>query len=153
MGPIAYIDSSALLKLAIRERETSALEADLASRVGLVTSRLAALECRRAARRLPHKVLLALDDVLDAVYLLDLTVANLDAAAAMSPPALRSLDAIHLATALSIADPDLEVITYDDRLADAARAAGLAVVQPGRSHNGGPGVQSSKACPETVLRR
>ena len=40
--------------------------------------------------------------------------------------------AIHLASALSVGDPSLEVITYDTRLADAARASGLTVVQPGR---------------------
>lgn len=44
-----------------------------------------------------------------------------------------SLDAIHLATALSIGDARLEVITYDGRFAGAARANGLTVVQPGRS--------------------
>ncbi len=132
MGAIAYLDSSALLKLAIREEETPALEADLAARVGLVTSRIAVVECRRAARRIPHKAVLpSIDDVLEAVYLLDLTAANLEGAAAMDPPVLRSLDAIHLATALSIGDPNLEVITYDERLAEASRAAGLVVVQPG----------------------
>ena len=45
---------------------------------------------------------------------------------------LRSLDAIHLATALSIGDRDLDFVTYDDRQAEAARQAGLKVVQPGR---------------------
>jgi predicted nucleic acid-binding protein len=45
---------------------------------------------------------------------------------------VRALDAIHLATALAIDDDELEFITYDDRLADAARAEGLTVVQPGR---------------------
>ena len=45
---------------------------------------------------------------------------------------VRSLDAIHLATALAIGDDQLEFVTYDDRQADAARAAGLKVVQPGR---------------------
>jgi predicted nucleic acid-binding protein len=51
MAGIAYIDSSALLKLVVREAETSSLEADLAEREGLIASRLAALECRRASRR------------------------------------------------------------------------------------------------------
>jgi predicted nucleic acid-binding protein len=45
---------------------------------------------------------------------------------------LRSLDAIHLATALSINEPGLEVITYDGRFAEAALASGLRVIQPGR---------------------
>jgi uncharacterized protein len=131
--PPAYVDSSALLKLAVREPETSALEADLAARDGLVSSRLAVLECRRAARRASHtRVLQTVDQVLDAIYLLDITPAILDEAARADPPLLRSLDALHLATALSIGDAGVEVITYDSRFADAARAHGLTVVQPGR---------------------
>jgi predicted nucleic acid-binding protein len=129
----AYVDSSAVLKLAVREPETAALEAHLASCEGLMSSRLAVLECRRAARRASHgRVLQALDDVLDAIYLLDITQAILDDAAIAEPSLLRSLDAIHLATALSIGDSQVEVITYDKRFADAARANGLTVVQPGR---------------------
>ena len=135
---IAYVDSSAVLKLAVREPETSALESHLASRDGLVSSRLAVLECGRAARRARHaRLLQTLDQVLDAIYLLDITPAILEEAAAADPPLLRSLDAIHLATALSIEDADLEVITYDKRFADAARANGMTVIQPGRPARSG----------------
>ncbi len=133
MPGVAYVDSSALLKLVVREAETSALEADLAGRDGLIASKLAALECRRAARRTANtRVLRAVEAVLDAVYLLDITTAILDRAAVVDPLPLRSLDAIHLATALSIDEPDLDVITYDRRFADAALASGLRVAQPGR---------------------
>ena len=133
-----YVDSSALLKLAVREPETAALEAHLAAADGLVASRLAVLECRRAARRASHRRLLqTVDQVLDAVYLLEITPAIINEAARVDPPFLRSLDAIHLATALSIDDEALEVITYDERFADAARANGLSVVQPGRSERSG----------------
>lgn len=132
MAP-AYIDSSAVLKLAVQEPETAALETYLAGCEGLVSSRLAVLECRRAAGRASHaKVLQTIEDVLDAIYLVDITEAILDDAAGTDPPLLRSLDAIHLATALSIGDTQVEVITYDKRFADAARANGLTVVQPGR---------------------
>ncbi|MEO5894154.1 MAG: type II toxin-antitoxin system VapC family toxin [Vicinamibacterales bacterium] len=131
MGTVAYIDSSALLKLVAREEETPALEADLAQREGLITSALAALECRRAARRASTKqVLSTVEQILEAVYLIEITPAILDDASAFEPPILRSLDAIHLATALSVDDPELELITYDGRMADAARACGLRVVQP-----------------------
>jgi uncharacterized protein len=130
--PVAYIDSSAVWKLAVREPETAALETYVAACDGLVSSRLAVLECRRAARRASRvRVLHAVDDVLDAIYVLDITQAILDDAALADPPLLRSLDAIHLATALSIGDAQVEVITYDQRFADAARANGLSVVQPG----------------------
>ena len=132
MAGTAYVDSSALLKLAVREPETAALEDDLAGRDGLVVSRLAFVECRRAAQRASHRrVLETVDQILDAIYLIEVTPAVLDAAAAADPALLRSLDAIHLATALSVGDPRMEVITYDRRFADAARANGLIVVQPG----------------------
>ena len=132
MAGIAYVDSSALLKLVVREPETAALEADLADRDGLVASRLAVVECRRAARRASNRrVLQTVDQILDAIYLIELTPAILDDAGATEPPVLRSLDAIHLATALSVGDPQMEVITYDGRMADAARANGLTVVHPG----------------------
>ncbi|MEO7135575.1 MAG: type II toxin-antitoxin system VapC family toxin [Vicinamibacterales bacterium] len=131
MSGVAYIDSSALLKLVAREQETSALEADLAQRAGLITSKLAALECRRAARRSSKKqVLQTVEQILEAIYLIEITPAILDDAAAFEPPILRSLDAIHLATALSLDDPELELITYDERMADAANAGGLTVTQP-----------------------
>lgn len=134
MAGTAYVESSALLKLAVREPETPALEADLAARDGLVSSRLAVVECRRAARRASHRRLLqTVDQILEAIYLIDVTPAILDDAAAADPPVLRSLDAIHLATALSIGDAQMEVITYDARFAEAARASGLVVVQPGRT--------------------
>lgn len=132
MPGLAYVDSSALLKLALHEPEEPALESDFLAREGLVASALVAVECRRAARRHadPHAERV-LDELLDAVVLLDITPAILDDAAHVDPPRLRSLDAIHLATALSINARDLEVITYDDRLAKAATAKGLRVVRPG----------------------
>ncbi len=134
MPAVAYVDSSALLKLAVREPETAVLEAQLLHYEGLVSSRLAVLECRRAARRASHRrVLEAVDAVLDAIYLLDITQPILDRAADAAPSLLRSLDAIHLATALSLDDATIEVITYDDRLAEAVRANDMIVVQPGRA--------------------
>lgn len=130
---LAYLDSSALVKLMVREDETSALEADLAARDGLVTSALALVECRRAAERAGNRrVLQRFADVLDAVYLLDLTTPVLEGAARLRPRTIRSLDAIHIATAISVGEAELDVITYDDRMADAVRANGLRVAQPGR---------------------
>ena len=83
---IAYLDSSALVKLMVREDETAALEADLAGRDGLVTSSLAMVECRRAAARAGNRrVLQRVSDVLEAVYLLDLTTPVLEQAAGLRP--------------------------------------------------------------------
>ena len=130
---LAYVDSSALVKLAVVEPETSALEADLAVRDGLVASVLVVVECGRAARRASNRrVLQRIDEVLQAVYLIDLSAPLLEVAAGLAPASIRSLDAIHLATALSIGDPELDMITYDGRMADAARANGLRLAQPGR---------------------
>jgi predicted nucleic acid-binding protein len=130
---IAYLDSSALLKLVVVEGETSALEADLASREGLVTSSLAVVECHRAVRRAANRrIVQRAEQVFDAVYLLDLTPVILERASTIEPAMVRSLDAIHIATALSVDDDDLEMITYDERMAEAARISGLRVLQPGR---------------------
>jgi hypothetical protein len=131
---IAYVDSSALLKLVVSEAETAALEADLTTRDGLVTSGLAVVECHRAARRAgSRRILQRTEQVFESVYLLDLTPAILERASTLWPVVLRSLDAIHLASALTVDGTDLEVITYDDRMAEAARANGLRVSQPGRA--------------------
>ena len=90
------------------------------------------VECQRAAARAGNRrVLQRVSDVLDAVYLLDLTTPVLEQAAGLRPTPVRSLDAIHIATAISVGDDDLDVITYDDRMAEAARANGLRVAQPG----------------------
>ncbi|HVL66396.1 MAG TPA: type II toxin-antitoxin system VapC family toxin [Vicinamibacterales bacterium] len=130
---VAYLDSSALVKLVVVEDETPALEADLAARDGLVASVLVVVECGRAVRRAGgRRVLQRAGEVLEAVYLMDLSLPLLEEAAALQPRSIRSLDAIHIATALSVDEPDLEVITYDARMAEAARANGLRVVQPGR---------------------
>lgn len=130
---IAYLDSSALVKLMVREDETSALEADLAARDGVLASWLAVVECRRVVLRAGKRRLLQVaDEVSEAVYLLDLTAPILEHASTLAPGSMRTLDALHVATALSVHDPALDVITYDDRMADAARAHKLSVVQPGR---------------------
>ncbi len=131
MTGLAYIDSSALVKLVVREHETAALENDLAHREALLCSRLGATELRRACARARHARLLQhLDEVLDSIYLVEVTPAILEAAGRLTPSALRTLDAIHLATVQSFDEP-VDLITYDDRLAAAAKAHRLPVVRPG----------------------
>jgi predicted nucleic acid-binding protein len=130
---VAFLDSSALVKLMVQEVETSALEADLATREGAIASALVIVECRRAVRRSGNRRLLQrLAEVLDAIYLVDISAPLLEEASRIRPISVRSLDAIHIATALSIEDAALELITYDERMADAARANGIRVSQPGR---------------------
>lgn len=137
MAALSYLDASALVKLAVREPETDALEAEIVTREGLVSSRLSITEARRAVRRVrsPHgadRTEAAVAEAIDALYLVDVTADICDRAASLQPMELRSGDAIHLATALAVGDPELEFITYDDRLARAAEASGIRVVRPGR---------------------
>ena len=131
MLPPAYLDASALVKLAIRERETPALERDVLGRSGLLTSRLGATELRRACARTQRTPLLQqVDDVIAAVFLIDVTPSILEAAGRLGPETLRTLDAIHLATLLSIGNSNIELITYDDRLASAALKQGVQIRHP-----------------------
>jgi len=132
MAGVAYLDSSALVKLVITERESPFLEAEILERSGLISSWLAAAELRRAVRRTGRQSLVSrLDDLLGAVYFIELTQALLETAGELDPRELRTLDAIHLATALSVEEASLEFVTYDRRLAAAARQNGLHVLSPG----------------------
>lgn len=126
----AYFDSSAIVKLGRPEQESMALIDYLDDRQpSAVTSVLADVEVRRALERLRSR---GADpgDHLRGFFLIDLSRDVRDLAAKIAPD-LRSLDAVHVATALSIG-VDLDFVTYDDRQAAAARAEGLRVVQPGR---------------------
>ena len=126
------LDTSALVKLVVAEPETPALRSWLADEERTpVASDLARTELMRAVRRtLPDRAVLA-HDILDAVTLIRLAPPVLDMAGRLAPTTLRSLDAIHLATALSLGDDLDGFVTYDDRQADAARANGVKVVAPG----------------------
>lgn len=127
---LAYADSSALVKLAVAEPETAALVDALEAFEAVVSSDLAAVEVTRAARRAAGRAgERAARAVLDRVGLLRIDGAVLRRAAALDPPALRSLDALHVASALEVGDP-LTVLAYDERLIAAARAAGLACASP-----------------------
>jgi predicted nucleic acid-binding protein len=125
-----YLDASALVKFVIAERESAALRRHVDGHV-LVSSRLADTEVRRAAGRQPGLVAEAsLDAVAATVFFIELTPAVARAAGDALPPTMRSLDAIHLATALAIRDELSAMITYDLRLRDAAQDAGITVFAP-----------------------
>jgi predicted nucleic acid-binding protein len=131
----AYFDASAIAKLIREERESLALVDFLDDPMEAVTSAVSEIEVPRALRR--HGV--TAEEVAEALK--GLIVVSVDSeirarASALEPTTLRSLDALHLATALAIGTDGLQVVTYDDRLAQAAREHGLAVVQPGRSNAG-----------------
>lgn len=129
-----YADSSALAKLIRPEVESAALAAfltggnDWGEAPELISSDLTTVELHRAARRegsiSPAKV----DTVLTQVYSLRLRPEIISLASQVEPLALRSLDALHLASALRTR---CDMVAYDQRLIQAARAAGLTVYSPG----------------------
>jgi uncharacterized protein len=126
-----YVDTSALLKLVVDEAETPALISWLDNDdVIAVSSDLTRTELMRAVRRTAPEEMTTARRVLDGLILTNLTTAIYETAGRLDPDELRSLDAIHLAAALDLGD-DLEgLVTYDDRLAAAAKASGVPVVAP-----------------------
>ena len=129
---IAYVESSALTKLALDEPEGPDLRSALRSSQVQVTSELTLLEMSRAVRRNTGDAGVA---KARAAFLRFETVpidrGILDRAAALEPVALRSLDAIHVATALAINSSDLVFFSYDQRTLAAAALHGLTVESPG----------------------
>lgn len=126
-----YLDTSALLKIVAPEVESDALLVYLADHPEQATSIVAHIELRRAARRRPGVDPRRVDEVLDRPVTIVLTTDLVGAAAAIDPASLRTLDAIHLASAGQLGSGLEAIVTYDRRLADAARALGLPVASPG----------------------
>ena len=125
------------MKLVVDASETASLRRWLRGRPDAVSSVVAAVELRRAARRStaasgrpPDELIRLADAVLADVDLIALDAALLRRAVSVDPPALRSLDAIHVASAASVEGLD-GLVTYDARLAAAAAGAGLVVFSPG----------------------
>jgi hypothetical protein len=128
---VVYLDSSALVKLAVVEPETAALRRYLRSRGRRASSAIARVEVVRAARSHGPRAAATARQLLVRVDLVRLEDPLLDSAATLGPPLLRSLDAVHLATALSLGSLVEAFVTYDDRLASAARELGFSVRRPG----------------------
>ncbi len=126
-----YLDASALVKLVAREQETNALVAFLAQHPSQATSVIGLVEVRRAAARRPGVAAERVEDVLGRISAIGVDLATVAVAGSIGPVALRTLDAIHLASAAALGD-DLEAfVTYDRRLADAARGLGMPDAAPG----------------------
>jgi predicted nucleic acid-binding protein len=126
-----YLDTSAFLKLVVPEAESAALRADIASGDDLVSSALLLVEGRRAAARYGPRALQRAEAGIGAVTLLALDQAILDRAAALEPPTLRSLDALHLASALELGGDLGRFYCYDERLGAAAAELGIEARRPG----------------------
>ena len=133
-----YLDSSALVKLALTEPESAALARWLAERSSqpLVSSALHRAEVPRAVWRAEPGALPRSYRVLRRIARVALTAEVLDNSATLPPQALGPAHAIHLASALAL-KPDLTAfVAYDERLLAAAEAAGLAVASPGQKPAG-----------------
>ena len=127
---VSYLDSSAIVKLAVAEPESSALRTYLKRRPVCVSSALACTEVLRALLALGPDATRRGQQVLQAISLIRISDRVLRVAGALAPAELRSLDAIHLATAQLVGPSLTRMITYDERLGAAATAAGYTVVAP-----------------------
>ena len=127
-----YLDSSAIVKLVSPEAESVALFEFIRSYDERLSSVLARVEVHRAVGRARGTAAerRRAERILERIALVRIDDAILALASRVLPPDLRSLDAIHLATALSVGDALAGVVTYDDRLARAAGAARLRVFAP-----------------------
>ncbi|MGN6372447.1 MAG: type II toxin-antitoxin system VapC family toxin [Solirubrobacteraceae bacterium] len=128
---LVYLDASAFVKLVLPEPETAALVAALDSRSRLVASEILEIEVARAARRAAGE-----DGVevartqLEGIRLLPITSQIRKTASELKPDTLRTLDAIHIATALDLGEQLDGIYAYDLRMAAAATEAGLLVFAP-----------------------
>lgn len=125
-----YLDTSAFVKLVRSEPESGPLRDAIAAGEDLVSSALLVVEGRRAAARYGPVALARARAALPTVTLLRLDDETLELAAALQPSTLRSLDAIHLAAALSLGDDLGRLYCYDARLAAAAAGHGIDVRAP-----------------------
>ncbi len=125
-----YLDSSAIVKLVAHEPESAALRRYLRARRPLVSSALAGTEVLRALLPLGEEALRRGRQVLTTIELARVSDRVLAAAGTLLPAELRSLDAIHLATAAQMGESLARIVTYDERMASAAKAAGFAVSSP-----------------------
>lgn len=127
---VSYIDSSALVKLAAPEPESRRLS-QYVGRRALVSSALARTEVERALTTYGAAIRRQGREVLAGVELVRINDRILAAAGTLEPSELRTLDAIHLATAQLFASMLAVVITYDDRMAAAAKTMGIRTIAPG----------------------
>jgi predicted nucleic acid-binding protein len=127
-----YLDSAAVVKLVHVEAESQALRdwLDERAETGWTSSVLLEIESSRALARYAPEAVARLHRVLDLIEFVELDAGIRILAQTVRPVTVRSLDAIHLATALRIRSQLTSFVTYDKRLADAAQTAGLTVDMP-----------------------
>lgn len=134
---LVYLDSSAIVKLVVAEAESSALRAYLATSSGMISSRLAWTEVQRAVARVSQEHLSRAQIVLRSMDMLPVDDHVLEAAGQLPPVSMRSLDAIHIASARALGDDLSAFVSYDVRQAAAARDWGMTVMCPDADVSGG----------------
>lgn len=127
---LTYVDSSAIVKLVVAEPESNALRRYLSHRQPLVSSALVRAEVMRALLPVGAQAVAQGQEVLRRIQLLRISDRVLREAGEMEPAELRSLDAIHLASARRLGPAVRQIITYDERMAEAATANGWSVAAP-----------------------
>ena len=125
-----YLDSSALVKLVVEEPESEDLRTFVGDRL-VVSSTVGRTEVIRAVARTEPERVGAAERVLAETSLIIIDGPLASAAAWVEPASIRSLDAIHLATAQRLEVGLEALVTYDRRMVDAAQMAGLRVASPG----------------------
>ena len=127
---MVYLDSSALVKLVVVEPESSALRGYLAAEPERASCALARVEVIRAVRPHGPSTVSRAQRLLQRLNLVEVDDELLEAAAALDPRILRSLDAIHVAAAQLLGEELTAVVTYDRRMAAAAQLLDLTVAAP-----------------------
>jgi uncharacterized protein len=156
---VIYLDSGAVVKLVRQEEYSADLVEWLNVRpdVPLVSSVLAELEVARVLRRSAPQALVAVPGTIGRLFRVEVDATIRAVAAAFTEPTLRTLDAIHLATARVLVNEsraDLTAfVTYDPRLLASAQAAGLPAVSPGRDRTAWMGQAPAAPPPAGVASR
>jgi uncharacterized protein len=127
---LTYVDSSAIVRLAVAEPESPALRRYLSRRAPLVCSALARTEVTRALLPAGAEAVARGQEVLRRIQLVRINDRVVNDAGQMQPNELRSLDAIHLASARLLGKALKMIVTYDERMAAAAQASVWSVTTP-----------------------
>ncbi len=149
---ILYVDTSALLKLLVREAESTAIERELLTWNELATSVITEVELPRAVARAreerPEAVIdgsVVLQGVLASAAIVPLSQDVVTAARKVTPIHVGALDAIHVASALSLGEQLAGVATYDKRMQDALKPLSVSVIAPEEATQDAPAVDASSA--------
>lgn len=126
---VAYVDASALTKLILDEPDSTTMRRWYVGSERVLCSRIGIVETRRAVGRSKHDAA-HLDVILRSVEVVEFDADIARQASMIAPATLNTLDAIHLASAVRLGEAVDAFVTYDNRLAEAARAAGLPVIRP-----------------------